>query len=314
MSRLAIIIPHFGDTAALEETLASVLANRPAESEIVVVQGRPYADPYALGDEVRFVDGAQAAGVAAAVNLGVAAGRAAIVHTLACGTTVCEGWADAALSHFQNPAVGCVAPLLLDAESPETVLAAGTIYREGGDVRTLHRGKPAAELGPKPKKVTAPHAMAAFWRREALEAAGGAPVACNARVWNVDLGLSLRQLGFLTVLDPRSLVCAAAARAFPAGRLLAAMDSERLFWRWAPAVGWTRALAMHAALVAAEGFRGLVDLGIVARATGRTLGCLLGVAQSGRRRHVAALAAQRNAARADAAVAPTPRATLRRSA
>jgi hypothetical protein len=86
-------------------------------------------------------------------------------------------------------------------------------------------------------------------------------------------------------------------------------------------VGWTRALAMHAALVAAESFRGLVDLGVVARATGRTLGCLLGIAQSCRRQHVARLRAQRDAAHADAAhadphAAPTAkhRTPLRRSA
>jgi len=53
--RLAVVIPFEGNTKALEDTLVSVLENRPDDSEVLVVLGKPYQDPYALGDEVEFV-------------------------------------------------------------------------------------------------------------------------------------------------------------------------------------------------------------------------------------------------------------------
>jgi cellulose synthase/poly-beta-1,6-N-acetylglucosamine synthase-like glycosyltransferase len=53
--RLSIIIPAPGDETTLEETLVSVLENRPENSEIVVVLGFGYHDPWSVGEEVRFI-------------------------------------------------------------------------------------------------------------------------------------------------------------------------------------------------------------------------------------------------------------------
>ena len=52
--RLSIVIPA-ADTAALEETLVSVLENRPADCEIIAALAVPYADPWNIGEEVRFM-------------------------------------------------------------------------------------------------------------------------------------------------------------------------------------------------------------------------------------------------------------------
>ena len=53
--RLSIIIPAPGNETTLEETLVSVLENRPENSEIVVVLGFGYHDPWSVGEEVRFI-------------------------------------------------------------------------------------------------------------------------------------------------------------------------------------------------------------------------------------------------------------------
>ena len=53
--RLSIVIPAPGDEETLEETLVSVLENRPEDSEIVVVLGFGYHDPWSVGAEVRFI-------------------------------------------------------------------------------------------------------------------------------------------------------------------------------------------------------------------------------------------------------------------
>ncbi len=55
MPRLAIIISAVGSVESWEGTLVSVLENRPADCEIIVALSQPYADPYDLKDEVRFV-------------------------------------------------------------------------------------------------------------------------------------------------------------------------------------------------------------------------------------------------------------------
>jgi len=58
VSRLTIIIPYFHDTptAAFEETLASVLVQRPDGVEILVPNGGGYSDPWETdSDGVEFL-------------------------------------------------------------------------------------------------------------------------------------------------------------------------------------------------------------------------------------------------------------------
>ena len=56
MTRLSIIIPVLGHSTRLDDTLVSVLENRPANCEIIVVHTEPYDDPYDLAGEVRFLE------------------------------------------------------------------------------------------------------------------------------------------------------------------------------------------------------------------------------------------------------------------
>ncbi|MFM8708725.1 MAG: hypothetical protein ACKOHK_11775, partial [Planctomycetia bacterium] len=50
--RLSIVIPTPADTAAMEETLVSVLEHRPDDCEIVVALGCDYADPWNIREDV----------------------------------------------------------------------------------------------------------------------------------------------------------------------------------------------------------------------------------------------------------------------
>jgi len=54
--RLSIVIPVLGDPRKLDDTLVSVLENRPAHCEILVVHNEPYDDPYQLSNEVCFIE------------------------------------------------------------------------------------------------------------------------------------------------------------------------------------------------------------------------------------------------------------------
>ena len=83
--RLSIVVPAPSDTAALEETLVSVLENRPDDCEIVVGLGCEYDDPWNIREEVRFVQAPPGTSLVACINLGVAASTGRVVHVLAAG-------------------------------------------------------------------------------------------------------------------------------------------------------------------------------------------------------------------------------------
>ena len=82
MPRLSIVIPVWGNLHLLEDTLVSVLENRPAHCEIIVVLDGPYDDPYQLTDELSYVLAPSGASLAESANLGIAASEAPVVHLL----------------------------------------------------------------------------------------------------------------------------------------------------------------------------------------------------------------------------------------
>ena len=109
----------------------------------------------------------------ACANLGIGATRAPLVHVLAAGCKLADGWADAALKHFDDPRVAAVAPLVLQCGRRERVLAAGIGYSAGGSRRQRRpRFKRAQAVGTR-RACLAPAAMPGFYRKSALEAVGG---------------------------------------------------------------------------------------------------------------------------------------------
>ncbi len=267
MSKLAIVIPFLGETQRLEETLVSVLANRPPDAEVLVVLARPYANPYHLEDEVRFVPGPARPRWAAALNHGTAAARAPWIHVLCCGATVEEGWVEPALAHFQDGTVGAVAPVVRQ-EAGRGELWAGVSYEPRGAIASTSAAAPSfSQESPCP---IAPHWAAAFYRKSAWEAAGRFAADVGDRLAMLDFGLTLSSLGLRTVVEPRCVVGIppAASRQSAFRR---AWEAERFYWRWAGLCG-PRSLAAHFRLAAADCLAGLADLSIFARLAGRMIG------------------------------------------
>lgn len=260
MPRLSIIIPVVGNLTSLEDTLLSVLENRPDDSEVLVVLDEPYDDPYELKDEIRFLQAAAGASFVESVNLGISESHAPVIHLLACGCQVAEGWADRALPVFDDPSVATVVPLVLTPGESPRVLAAGMTYRPGGMVRTLGRGLTPATVGDCQKQLLAPAPQAAFYRKSALELVGLFSQEIVDWLATVDLGLALEQAGFRAALEPQCHVVAARTLKRPIGAFRRALELERLFWRWGPRGGWMTSLTIHSAMVAAEALGGLVTL------------------------------------------------------
>ena len=67
--RLSIVIPAVTSAAELEETLLSVLENRPEQCEVIVALACEYDDPWNLRDEVTFVRAPAGASTIGCVNL-----------------------------------------------------------------------------------------------------------------------------------------------------------------------------------------------------------------------------------------------------
>ena len=122
MTQLSIIIPTCAEQAALDETVLSVLENRPTGCEVILVQSPEYADPYDLGDEVRFVDASDSDRIRM-LNEGIREARGEIVHLLLPGVTVGPGWCASAISLFEEDRdIGSVSPCIVARQTRKTIL------------------------------------------------------------------------------------------------------------------------------------------------------------------------------------------------
>lgn len=245
--RLSIIVPYLDENQPFEDTLVSVLENRPAECEVMVVHRGGYADPYQLSDEVRFVQTDAGAGQLHLLNAGLQQAVGHIVHLLQPGMMVCQGWADAAMAHFQDPRVAAVSPLVLDVVERERVVSAGLRVTRGG-CRIVHGAggsrRQAEQLVRQP--ILAPTWQAGFFLQTPLTALGGFYTQVDAEWADADLGLALKALGFRCELEIASVIHSAtvarpSASAFESGR-----SAERVFWRYRREMGGWVSLLAHA--------------------------------------------------------------------
>ena len=277
MPRLSIIIPVPSDPKDLEETLLSVLENRPEDCQIVVAIGGDYDDPYGLAGEVDFVRMGREDGLIGCINAGICASRAPIVHPLLCGVEVGPGWVDAVLPCFDDPAVAAVAPLVLDRQDPPCVVAAGVAYRRAGVVRSVGRGLPPEEvlrLGLIAQEPAAfgPDIAAGFYRKAALRRFGLFDAEAGEFLSAVDMALAMRRVGLRCVIEPRCRTYVRRAPLVSTSRWRRGWQIERLFWRWMPREGRLGSLASHALLVMAECLQCVIRPTVALQLVGRLLG------------------------------------------
>ncbi|MEN6405652.1 MAG: glycosyltransferase [Thermoguttaceae bacterium] len=256
MPRLSILIPVLGKTQPLDDTLISVLENRPVDCEILVVHNRPYDDPYHLSDEVRFVAAEVGAGLAECLNCGLAAAQSPVLHVLACGVEATPDWTEAVLRHFDDPAVASVTPVTLDRDDPDRIVTVGWGYRVEGMTWRLGAGDRADQISAYREDLCGPDGLAGFYRVSALRAVGGFSARAGDAMAAIDVALALQQAGFHGVLESQCVARTDAATACDGSAWRQGRDAERLFWYWASSEGWLVSLAGHLALLAGEGILG----------------------------------------------------------
>jgi hypothetical protein len=225
-----------GNAELMESGLVSVLENRPAACEVLLVLNGPYDNSYELDDEVRFVAAPRGAGWAESCNLGIREAQADVVHLLMPGVEATPGWADTTLAHFESPDVAAVAPLVLDRRRSQRIISAGVGYRRG---RHLVGGRYRADGGAArlaSTTVVGPSCLAGFYRKSHVVALGGFEPAVGDELADVDLALRAAQAGLRMVIEPQSILCAAPPRSAPGG-FRRGLCTERLLLRSADSLG-----------------------------------------------------------------------------
>jgi len=242
--RLSIIIPYLGSASRLEDTLVSVLENRPRACEILVIHDGSYRDRYEIGDEVEFIVDDEATSFVDCVNIGIEESDASIVHLLKPGALVSDGWVEPVLNQFCDPHLASVAPLLLQENQPDTIDSAGVHFGLGGSRKQLLKNQKLSSRRPPSADILGPSGCAAFYRRDAVEHAGCFPMALGETLADIDLACTLHHLGHRSLLEPASRIYwrpdESTTSPVVQGRQL-----ERLFWRQTREFGFMRGLASH---------------------------------------------------------------------
>lgn len=282
--RLSIVIPAVTGAADLEETLLSVLENRPEQCEVIVALACEYDDPWNLRDEVTFVRAPAGASTIGCVNLGLSSSSGEIVHVLSAGWKATPGWTDIALERFADPNMAAVIPLAVSADDAERVVSMGMTYTRGGRRRVRvpsgSRANPTAvALGidslnrPSRRHVAGPLIDAGFWRADMLTAAGpGFAACCGAGMADADLAVAINAAGGATVLEPASLVVSGRATA-PMSRFREGLYAERLFWRSVAGKGLLPLLVAHLFVVLQHAVTSL-PFGTVSMLAGRLIAAM----------------------------------------
>ena len=154
------------------------------------------------------------------------------------------------------------------------LVSAGTAYRIEGAVCRLGEGQNAEHAAAGHEANCGADVAAAFYRKSALEAAGGFASWADAGHLSADTALRLQQLGFRSLVERRCLAKADPATLGRASAFGLGRESERFFWRWLSAGGRWQSLAGHAALIIGELVIGFWRPSMLLRLAGRACGTI----------------------------------------
>ena len=273
MPRQSILIPlplpNSGLEKAFEDTLASVLQYRPADSEVLVSHAGDYDDPYGLSGEVRFLEQRSEATLVELVNYGLERARGEVLHLLMPGHAVVEGWTDGAMAAFADPRVGSVVPVVVSDADPGHVLHCGVGYSCGGARWMAGVGQSVQTVASKTPATVGPALAAGFYRTDAVCGLEGFSTELGDSLPDVDLALSLRAVGYRSVVSASSVIRATLPPHHEVASFEHGQQAERLFRRHARQLGWLRSFASHPLTVLVSAFADVPHPGAVVQIAGR---------------------------------------------
>lgn len=196
MPRLSIIVPHRKDDAALENTVLSVLENKPFDSEIIVVHDGSYSDPYELDDELVFVEENGASDVQL-LNAGIQASLSPIICLLCNGTTVNDQlWSEAAIRQFSEDRR--LAAVAVASRAPNATSFGIRIDSQLNEPLFSRSQVESTQSA----RITAPSLNCGFYRRKVLDTLGG---------WNDELAWETVDVEMAMLFQENKLRCGCVA-------------------------------------------------------------------------------------------------------
>ncbi len=284
---LSIVIPSHNRADLLRLCLTSVERFTPVGTQVIVVDdGSTDAVISRTAESFSFVTvlrQEKSRGFCAAANRGIAAATGDVVEMLNDDTEVTPNWAKAALRRFANPALGAVAPLVLqndpvrrDQGLPPRIDTAGDEYNAGGYAIKRGHGQAFRPAGPyaTAQPVWGVSAAAGFYRRRALIEAGGFPESFGAYFDDVDLSFRIRACGYQVWYEPASVVWHRVSSSYgrrPCRRVvqMQSRNEELVFWRNTPGrQRWLR-LPHHLGVLAGKTVRRVQEGNLVSWSVGR---------------------------------------------
>ncbi len=195
MPRLSTIIPHRGNTLALENTILSVLENQTDDCEVILVHDGSYSDPYNLSDELLIIE-EQTDNPVTLLNVGLMAACSPTICVLTPGATLQNGtWITAAKQINSARGVGSVAvETLCGSNSTFGISAKATkdsSYLQRG---TVDQKRQAAVAGPS--------LTAGFYDRKTLLALDGWNEQLSWENADIEMALLMDRLGIHCELAP----------------------------------------------------------------------------------------------------------------
>ena len=279
MYKIAFIVPAVGCQETLDETLVSILENRPGDCQVLVPHAANYHDPYNLQDEVRFVEHASS-DLASLLNAGLEASEADLVQIVCPGVVVCEGWTDAVLERFAHDAsLMCVSPAVWQTERPDRLLSVGLRSARSGRRAAVGRNRTAEAAerlqGAGRLTVDGPLLHAGFYRRQLFAEIGGFNAQFGPQCLDMELAARLRDAQMrceVELQSPHLLAALPVLQGFKPARQM-----ERLFWEYAGQRGLVGSLLLHGPAVAIDTLRQLPSPAVLTSVLGRMAGTLQGI-------------------------------------
>lgn len=196
-------------------------------------------------------------GFATACNTGLRAADTPFLILLNNDTHVDSDWLAEGLRAFDAPEVGAVASLVLLAEPPHLIDTAGDVYSVAGGAVKRNHLRPRDTAVRLDRDVFSPCGASAFYRREAIAAAGGIDERFESYYEDVDLGFRLAWAGYRCVFAPASICYHHLSSSYdPAGwryHFNSARNAEIVWWSNMPTRFRRKYLLAHLCFLAAQG-------------------------------------------------------------
>ncbi|MCX6390836.1 MAG: glycosyltransferase [Solirubrobacterales bacterium] len=204
---VSVVIPNWNGMRWLDGVLGSIAQQTIKPLEVIVVDNGSTDESLqhiaAKWSDTRIISWAENRGFAAAANAGFQAAGGNLVALVNTDIVLEDNWiADAASAIDQEPRAASVATKMVDLADPTQIYDAGDFLRRDGACEQRGRFRGDSDLLNRRGEVWSACAGAAIYRRDAVLGEGGFEERLFSYLEDVELGLRLRQAGWICLYEP----------------------------------------------------------------------------------------------------------------